>query len=904
MSALAAIPTRIGRLTDRKIPLRLVCLSAALLGALLLSIGFMAHDLRENQRRVEQANARFHMFDDAAKAHRHFGEIRYWLTDLSVSLLTLSERRAEAAREALKEDLARVKIFAPEEARVIQEGADAYYEKAMQAVDAYTDDNRVIGNAGLAAARSHSDEVDSVLMALEQRLENEADRARDAADTTARSTYVRALIAAALTTIACVLMTWLVLRSILVPLGRVDKAMTQLTKGQEDVELPPEGSDEFGKLSTTLRLLRDSQAERRLLEAAAERQRNTVMTAIETIPDGFAFFDADDRLVLVNQRYLELFPETADLMTPGRAFEEIIRAQAERGTAETGSAGVENWIREAIQRHRDPRGMIERQFSNGTWMRIAKRKTPEGGTVAVYTDITDLKHRQVELEEARRGAEVASEEKSRFLASMSHELRTPLNAIIGYSEMLIEDANDLGQTDFVADLNKIMGSGRHLLALINDVLDLSKIEAGKMELYVERVSLKQLLVDVQSTVAPLIAKNGNRLTVSAAVKPDEFETDKTKLRQNLFNLLSNAAKFTENGEIKLSAQRYRDESGEWLEFAVGDSGIGMTKEQQRKLFQAFVQVDSSTTRNYGGTGLGLTITQHFITMMGGTISVESEFGKGSTFRFTIPATVKKAADDEETQQDETSEAPRVHATVVVIDDEARARKSVSDAVRGAGFSVIEAESGEEGLTKIRRLHPDAIVLDVIMPGQDGWSVLREIKSDKAICDIPVILATVVADREMGLAFGAADHLIKPVDPQQLIDTLNAVAGEERHDVLVVDDDPATRDLFRRVLIREGWRVREAADGQRGLEQLEAARPTIMVLDLLMPNMDGFALLTAIKNRHDLADLPVVVVTSKDLTREELEWLGARANEVIRKGTRGRTDLIAALKRHVPLREEA
>ncbi|PZM15015.1 response regulator [Rhizobium tubonense] len=904
MSAFFTIPTRFSRLADRKIPLRLVCLSAALLGALLVSVAFMVHDLRENQRRVQEANERFHMFDEAAKAHRHFGEVRYWLTDLSVSLLTLSERRAEEARKALEQDLARIKVFAPDEAITILQGSNAYYGKAMEAVDAYTNDNRVIGNTRLAAARSYSDQIDTVLKSLEQRLENEADLARDAADATAQNAYMRALIAAGVTTAACIVMTWLVLRSILVPLGRVDKAMTQLTSGEENVELPPEGSDEFGKLSKTLRLLRDSQAQRRELEAAAERQRNTVMTAMETIPDGFAFFDGDDRLVMVNQRYLELFPEIADIMTPGRAFEDIVRAQAERGTTDTGSGGIENWVDEAVRRHREPRGMIERQFANGTWLRIAKRKTPEGGTVAVYTDISDLKNRQAALEEARRGAEVASEEKSRFLASMSHELRTPLNAIIGYSEILIEDASDLGQTEFIADLNKIMGSGRHLLALINDILDLSKIEAGKMELYVERLSLKQLLVDVQNTVAPLIAKKGNRLTVTTSIERDDIETDKTKLRQNLFNLLSNAAKFTENGEIRLSVRRYADDVGEWLEFAVSDNGIGMTKEQQRKLFQAFVQVDSSTTRNYGGTGLGLTITQHFVKMMGGSIAVESEFGTGSTFRFTIPVISRTDAAQDTMPQSDALEGASVRPTVLVIDDEARARKFVADAVRGAGFAVVEAEGGEEGLAKVRKLHPDAIILDVIMPGRDGWSVLREVKSDKALCNIPVILATVVADREMAMAFGAADHLIKPIDPQQLIDTLNAVAGEGRRDVLIIDDDSATRELFRRVLIREGWRVREASDGRRGLEQLEAGRPTIIVLDLMMPNMDGFALLQAISDRPDFADIPVVVVTSKDLTREELDWLGIRAKEVVRKGTKGRTDLIAALKRHFPVAEEA
>ena len=591
-------------------------------------------------------------------------------------------------------------------------------------------------------------------------------------------------------------------------------------------------------------------------------------------------------------------------MIPGTSFEDIMRAQAERGRTEIDRAEREAWLKEALRRQRDPHGTIERQFANGTWIRVAKRKTPEGGTVAVYTDITDLKRRHTELEEARRGAEVASHEKSRFLASMSHELRTPLNAIIGYSEMLIEDASDWDKPGFVADLGKIMGSGRHLLALINDVLDLSKIEAGKMELYIEPVSLKQLLLDVESTVAPLITKKGNRLTVNASVEPDEIETDKTKLRQNLFNLLSNAAKFTENDEIRLSVRRYHDEHGDQVEFAVSDNGIGMTEEQQAKLFQAFVQVDASTTRNYGGTGLGLAITQHFIKMMGGTIAVESEFGKGSTFRFTIPANGTLPLTQETPQQIEVPDGIRMRGTVLIIDDEARARKSISEAVRSAGFKVIEAAGGEEGMAKMRKSRPDAIILDVIMPGQDGWSVLREIKSDKALRDIPVILATVVADREMGLAFGAAGHLVKPIDPRQLVEMLNAVAGAGKHDVLIVDDDPATRELFRRVLVREGWRVREATDGRRGLAELEAGRPTVMVLDLMMPNMDGFALLRAIQDRTDLVDIPVVVVTSKDLTRDELNWLNTRASEVVRKGTKGRADLIAALKRHVPQSEDA
>ncbi|WP_246270278.1 response regulator [Hongsoonwoonella zoysiae] len=865
----------------------------------------MTHDLLQTEQRVEEANARFHRFDEAARAHRHFGDLRYWLTDLSVSLLTLSERRAEEAYDALGDDLSRIDSFAPEAAETIRRGAQAYRDKAMQAVDAYTAGNRVIGNALLAAARRHSDEVVAVLADMATRFEREADEARDMAAVEARADYIRALIAVGVICVSGVAATLLVLRSILKPLARIDGAMAQLTAGHENVELPPAGEDEFGRLAGTLRLLRDSQAKRRELEAAAERQRNTVVAAIETIPDGFALYDEDDRLVMVNHRYVEIFPEVADLLTPGRKFEEIVQAQVERGVSGKGAVSVEKWVAEALQRHRAPYGMVEREFANGLWLRIAKRKTADGGTVAVYTDITDLKLRQAELEEARRGAEAANEEKSRFLASMSHELRTPLNAIIGYSEMLIEDAKDIERDDFVIDLEKILGSGRHLLALINDILDLSKIEAGKMELFIERFDLVPLLKDVESTVAPLVAKKGNVLNVHVSVEPGEIETDKTKLRQNLFNLLSNAAKFTENGDIELSVERYRRDDGDWLEFAVADSGIGMSEEQQAKLFQAFVQADASTTRNYGGTGLGLAITRHFTNMLGGSIEVQSAPGKGATFRFAIPAVCKAESESEPV----SALAPGAPAAgsdgiVLVIDDEARARKVVSDAVRGAGFAVVEAKGGEEGVAEARRCRPAAIILDVIMPGMDGWSVLKAIKADKELCKVPVILATVMPDREMGLAFGAADHLIKPIDPRQLVDTLKAVAGDEKRDVLVVDDDPATRELFRRVLLRDGWRVREAANGKTGLEQLEASRPTIMLLDLMMPEMNGFELLRQIRMRPDLANLPVVIVTSKDLSREELEWLRSHANEVVRKGAEGRADLVAALKRHVPLSEEA
>jgi signal transduction histidine kinase/CheY-like chemotaxis protein len=576
------------------------------------------------------------------------------------------------------------------------------------------------------------------------------------------------------------------------------------------------------------------------------------------------------------------------------AFAELARAQALRGGVDLGGLSVEDWLAGLTRHHREPENMIEQRREGGTIIRIAKRKTPDGGTVAVYTDISDLIRRQEELERARAGAEAANEAKSRFLASMSHELRTPLNAIIGYSEMLIEDAAEEGQEHMVADLEKITGSGRHLLSLINDVLDLSKIEAGKMELYVERFDLGEMLDDVRTTVRPLIEKKGNRLVLDVELGASEVETDKTKLRQNLFNLLSNAAKFTEGGEIRLRVRRIPEYGADWLEFAVTDSGIGMTKAQQAKLFQAFSQADSSTTRNYGGTGLGLAITKAFVQMMGGTIGVESAPGRGSTFNFRIPATCPR----HEPEKIERPPAATGRGRVLVIDDELQARRSLGEAIRAGGFDVEEAESGAAGLARARSAPPDAIVLDVIMPERDGWSVLQEIKSDARLCAIPVVLATVVSDREMGLAFGAAGHLTKPVDAAELVRMLEALAGGNGREVLVVDDDPSTRAFCRRILLREGWAVREAPDGIRGLEEIRARRPALVLLDLMMPGMDGFEVLRNLQETPELSDLPVIVITSKDLSRDEIDWLQARTTDLVHKGLHGRADLVSALKRHL------
>jgi PAS domain S-box-containing protein len=364
-----------------------------------------------------------------------------------------------------------------------------------------------------------------------------------------------------------------------------------------------------------------------LAEQARKRSEQRLVDAIESISEGFALYDADDRLVLCNSRYRELlYPGIADVMVPGTPFETIVRGAAERGLVESAKGRVEEWVAERLASHRNPGGVSVQLRSHGRWIQISERRTEDGGTVVVYSDITELR-------EARDEAMRATEAKSHFLANMSHELRTPLNAILGITEMLREDAEDEGQDDLIEPLGRIHGAGTHLLHLINEILDLSKIEAGKLDLHLEEVGLAGLLGDVAETVEPLAARNGNRLVVDQPDELGSIRSDLTRLRQIVLNLLSNACKFTEQGEVRLKVHR---DPG-WITFTVKDSGIGMSAEQLGRLFQEFSQADSSTTRKYGGTGLGLAISRRLAEMMGGDITVESEPGAGSVFTFRLPA---------------------------------------------------------------------------------------------------------------------------------------------------------------------------------------------------------------------------------------------------------------------------
>ena len=497
-----------------------------------------------------------------------------------------------------------------------------------------------------------------------------------------------------------------------------------------------------------------------------------------------------------------------------------------------------------------------------------------------------------ELEEKNEQLDVASRHKSEFLANMSHELRTPLNAIIGYSEMLEEEAQDLGQEAFIPDLTKINTAGKHLLELINSVLDLSKIEAGKMDLYLESFSVSGLIRDIAAVIRPLAEKNGNRLGVSCAPDAGEMHADLTKVRQALFNLLSNACKFTERGAVTLTGARERDGTGEWMVFGVSDTGIGMTPEQMTRLFEEFSQADAATTRRYGGTGLGLALSRRLCRMMGGDIAVTSEAGRGSTFTIRLPATMTGArAEPIATAAHETG-APGGPA-VLVIDDEPAARELMERFLTREGFRVVSAAGGEEGLRLARELRPHAITLDVMMPGMDGWAVLSALKADPELADIPVIMLTMVDDRNLGYALGASDYLTKPVDRERLI----AVLRRYRRDlpVLVVDDDAGFRELMRRVLEREGYTVTEADNGRAGLAELREHLPGVILLDLMMPEMDGFEFLDEFRRHEAWRAIPIVVVTAKELTAEDHERLNGGVARILQKGASSRESLLVEVR---------
>jgi signal transduction histidine kinase/DNA-binding response OmpR family regulator len=708
--------------------------------------------------------------------------------------------------------------------------------------------------------------------------------------------------------VAAGLIAWLYVgRNIVSRLARLSSAMLAIAAGRRESAVPVTGTDEIGAMGRAVEVFRRNAVEldqllaeradaaiklERIVEqrtAELQRRGEVMRVTFENMEHGVLIFDREMKLVAWNRQITELLELPETFLAGKPHFSDFIRFQAERGEYGDVDVGAE------VQRFTAGSAghySSERTRPNGTVLEIRHNPLPHGGVVNIYTNITERKHYENALTAARDQAEAMSRTKSSFLANMSHELRTPLNAIIGYSEILQEDAAAKEDKEPIDDLQKIESAGRHLLGLINNILDLSKIEAGKMDIFIEEVDVQALVKEVLSIVKPLADKNENSIEVICPADIGSFRSDHTKVKQCLLNLLSNANKFTSKGTLTLMVAR---EDNSRASFRVSDTGIGMTEEQLGQLFEAFSQTYASTTRRFGGTGLGLAITKHFCTMLGGNVTVESTPGTGSTFTITLPDYgVVPAAAESPAPAVETADG---RATVLVVDDDPMVCNLLAKTLRKEGYRVISARNGIEALALAREHRPQAITLDVLMPQMDGWAALKELKADAQLRDIPVIMVTVLNERGMAIPLGAADFLAKPVDRQRLTAILREhCASPSSALILVVEDDLATRETLCRTVVSMGYVAHAAVNGRSGLDWLgNHPAPSLILLDLLMPELDGFEFLQELRKRPAFVDIPVIVVTAKDLTAEDYRILSGQTERIIAKNQAYLSELTVAVR---------
>ncbi len=643
------------------------------------------------------------------------------------------------------------------------------------------------------------------------------------------------------------------------------------------------------------------------VKAAQDQVRETekrMTDALNSMPHGISLWNKDDTLAMRNTLAFDIHKGAGiDTYQPGISYKEQIKSWEEFDFFDFDNKEQKsNFFKSVKDSRKNLKGSMTVEtprFYNGTYWQATYRRLDDGGVFTIFSDITELKKREEELNKtiteldlAREKANAANQTKSQFLANMSHELRTPLNAIIGLTEMLKEDAADDGLEDFEEPLDRVFNAGKHLLTLINDVLDLSKIEAGRVELFNETFELNQILDDVMKTSSPLAQKNDNELVIKYKTGIDFVTADQTRVKQVVLNLISNACKFTEKGKITVGVNKIMQSGGDLISIDVSDTGIGMSEEQMARLFNSFVQADSSTTRKYGGTGLGLTISKQLAILMGGDVVVNSELGKGTTFTATFLADFIGASESVKNLNQQTgslienvvSIENSSGKTVLIIDDDPTVSELMKRQLLKEGYKVIIAPNGKEGIRLARDLNPDVITLDILMPEMDGWSVLRTLKADPKVSNIPVIMASILDEKNKGFSLGAADFLSKPVQKEYLMKSIrNLIGDRENLKICLIEDDDSLRFTIREILEKQNVKIIEAENGQVGMSvlQKEEIKPDLILLDLMMPIMNGFEFLKVIRET-ELSTIPILVLTGADLSDDERKFLSGETQKILEK----------------------